>query len=75
MKAQVLGLRVAGTVFGLACLAHLLRLFAGMSVVIGTWTLPAFTSIGGAVITGALALWLWKLSIPLREMPNPEGKV
>ena len=75
MKAQVLGLRIAGAVFLLIALAHLVRLFAGVSVVIGGWTLPLFTSLGGAAITGVLGLWLWKLSLPLRDMPNPEGNV
>jgi len=75
MKAQVLGLRVAGAIFLLVSLAHLVRLFAGVSVVIGGWTLPLVTSLGGAVITSVLGLWLWKLSLPLREMPNPAGNV
>lgn len=74
MKAQVLGLRIAGTIFLLIALAHLVRLFAGVGVVLGGWPLPLFTSLGGAVITGVLGLWLWKLSLPLREMPNPEGQ-
>lgn len=75
MKAQVLGLRIAGTIFQLIALAHLVRLFAEVGVVIGGWTLPLITSLGGAVVTGVLGLWLWKLSLPPREMPKPEGKV
>ena len=74
MKAQVLGLRIAGTVFLLIALAHLVRLFAGVSVVIGGWTLPLVASLGSAAITGVLGLWLWKLSLPLRKMPMPEEK-
>ena len=74
IKAQVFWLRIAGTIFLLIALAHLVRLFAGVGVVLGGWTLPLFTSLGGAVITGVLGLWLWELSLPPREMPKPEGK-
>lgn len=70
MKAQVLGLRVAGTIFSLVGLAHLLRWFTGTSVLIGGWTLPLITSLSGAVITGALGLWLRKLSLRSHEPPH-----
>lgn len=72
MKAQVFGLRVAGTIFSLVAIVHLLRLLTNTSVVIGGWTLPVVTSLGGALFTGALAFWFWWLSRPIRATP-PRG--
>lgn len=74
MKTQVLGLRVAGTVFGLVGFVHLLRFLTDTSVIIGGWTLPVITSLGGAVITGILGVWLWRLSLPCHGNPSAEGK-
>lgn len=62
MKAQILGLRVAGTIFLLVSILHLLRLITRASVVIGDLQIPVFTSVGGVLITGALGVWLWRLS-------------
>ena len=62
MKAQILGLRVAGTIFGLMCLMQLLRLVTAVDVRVGEHHIPLWPSAVGVVIAGGLSLWLWKLS-------------
>ena len=62
MNSQILGLRVAGTVFGLACLAQLLRLVTRTEVLVAGHQMPLWPSALAVVITGGLSLWLWKLS-------------
>lgn len=62
MKSRTLGLRVAGTMFGLLCLAQLLRLATEFEVVLAGHKLPLWPSAVAVVIAGALSLWLWKLS-------------
>jgi hypothetical protein len=62
MKSQVLGLRVAGTIFAVLSLGHVLRLLTCASLVIAGQQIPLWISGGGVLITGALGLWMWKLS-------------
>jgi hypothetical protein len=57
-----LGLRVATAIFGLVALVHLLRLFLGFQVVIGSWSVPLWVSGVAAIAAGALAVWLFRLS-------------
>lgn len=64
MKSQILGLRVAGTIFGLMCLAQLLRLATQVQVLVGGHQIPLWPSAVGFVIAGGLSVWLWKLSKP-----------
>ena len=62
MKSQILGLRVAGTIFGLVCVAQLLRLATRADVIVAGNRLPLWVSALAVVIAGGLSLWLWKLS-------------
>jgi hypothetical protein len=62
MNPRTLGLRVAGTVFGIVALVHLARLLAHVEVVIAGWPMPLWMNVLGAVVTGALCIWLWRLS-------------
>ena len=62
MNSRILGLRVAGTIFALVCLAQLLRLVMQVEVVAGGHRIPFWPSAAVLVITGSLSLWLWKLS-------------
>ena len=64
MNSQILGLRVAGTIFGLMCLAQLLRLATQVEVLVGGHQIPLWPSAVGLVIAGGLSVWLWKLSKP-----------
>ena len=62
MNSRILGLRVAGTIFALVCLAQLLRLVMQVEVIAGGHRVPFWPSAVVLVITGSLSLWLWKLS-------------
>ncbi len=64
MNSQILGLRVAGTLYGLMCLAQLLRLATQVEVRIADYQVPLWLSAVGLVIAGGLSVWLWKLSKP-----------
>jgi len=62
MNSQILGLRVAGTIFGLGCLGQMLRLVARVEVLVAGHQVPLWPSAIAAVIAGGLSVWLWKLS-------------
>jgi hypothetical protein len=62
MKSQVLGLRVAGTVFGFMSLAQLARLILRAELQVAGYHLPLWPSALAFVVLGGLSLWLWKLS-------------
>jgi hypothetical protein len=62
MKSQILGLRVAGAIFGLMCLIQLSRLVTRAEVFIAGYRMPLWPSALAVVIAGGLSLWLWKLS-------------
>jgi len=52
---------VAGTVFGLVCIMHVLRLLLGWPMVIGTFVVPTWVSVAGAVVAGYLSLQGFRL--------------
>ena len=62
MSQQTLGLRVAGTVFGIVAAGHLLRLATRVEVVIAGWEVPLGINALGVLIAGGLCIWLWRLS-------------
>ncbi len=62
MKSQVLGLRIAGAIFGLITLGHLARLLIRPEVLVAGHVLPLWPSVLVVVILGGLSLWLCKLS-------------
>jgi len=62
MKSRILGLRVAGTIFAVVCIGHVLRLLTRIDVVFGGRHLPLWMNAVGAIVTGALSVWMWKLS-------------
>jgi hypothetical protein len=62
MNLQTLGLRVAGTVFGVVSAVHLLRLVTRADVVIAGWPMPLWMNVAGCVITAGLCAWLWRLA-------------
>ena len=64
MKSQTLGLRVAGTIFALICLGHLLRVVTRADLLIAGHQEPLWMSMVGGLIAGALSLWMWRLSAP-----------
>jgi len=62
MKSRNLGLRVAGTIFAVVCVGHVLRLLTQIEVVVAGWHLPLWMNVVGALVTGTLSAWMWKLS-------------
>ena len=62
MHSQILGLRVASLIFGLMCLAQLLRLAINPEVLFAGHQVPLWPSGLAVVILGGMSLWMWKLS-------------
>jgi hypothetical protein len=62
MHSQILGLRVAGLIFGLMCLGQLLRLVINPEVLVAGHQVPLWPSGLALVILGGMSLWMWKLS-------------
>lgn len=67
MNSTIMGLRVAGTVFGIVCVGQLLRVLTRVEVVVAGHVLPVWLSAVACVVTGGLSLWMWKL--PARGRP------
>jgi hypothetical protein len=55
-------LRIAGAIFGVVAILHVLRLFLGWSVVIGGYTFPVWPSWIGPFVAGFLAYEGFRLS-------------
>ena len=58
MNSKILGLRVSGSIFGIAGVLHLLRIITGASVIISGWLLPMWVNIIGSNGTLVLCVWL-----------------
>ena len=67
MNAQVIGLRVAGTIFGLMGLAQLARLIIRPEILVAGYQVPLWPSVIALVIAGGMSCWLWKLSVDHHE--------
>jgi hypothetical protein len=67
MNSNIVGLRIASTVFGLVCLAQLTRLIMHIEVVIAGYPAPFWLSGVALVVTGTLSIWLWKMSNGIRR--------
>jgi hypothetical protein len=46
---------IAGAVFGIVALAHLLRIFLALSVTIGDWAVPIWASWLAVIVAGGLS--------------------
>jgi hypothetical protein len=62
VKNQRFGLRVAGLLFALFSIAHLLRLFLHLDVQIAGRAIAMWPSWVAALVAGALSIWLFSLS-------------
>ena len=62
MNTPSLGLRIAGTIFGIVAAGHAARLATRVPIVVGNWEVPFWLNWVGLVVAGGLCLWLWRLS-------------
>ena len=62
MNSPILGLRVAGTIFGIGCLGQCVRLFTSVEILVAGHPIPLWPSAVAAAVAGGLSLWLWMLS-------------
>lgn len=62
MRSQIVGLRIAAIIFELVFLAHLFRVLTRVDVLVAGHEVPVWANVVGAVISGALGWWMWKLS-------------
>ena len=62
MRSPIVGLRVASILFGLVCLAHVVRLWERWEVRIGPFWFGHITSLVAVVVSALLSVWLWSLS-------------
>lgn len=67
MKSRILGLRVAGTLFGFMSLAQLARLVLRLEVIVAGYAMPLWPSLAAFIFMGGLSFWMWRLS------QNPPG--
>lgn len=56
-------LTVAGFVFALVGILHIIRYGKALSIVIGSFTIPMDWSLYGAAVSGILALWMFFAAI------------
>ena len=62
MNSKNLLLRLAGTIFGVVAVFHLLRVITGASIVIAGWDLPIWVNVIGFVGTAILCGVMWRVS-------------
>ena len=64
MNSPTLGLRVASVLFGVMCLAQLLRVAMRPEILVAGHLMPLWPSVLAAIILGTLCLWLWSIGRP-----------
>jgi hypothetical protein len=62
MKSKNMALRVAGCIFGIVAILHLIRIITGAMVIIASHSLPIWANVMGFLVTGFLSGWLLWLS-------------
>lgn len=62
MNSQIVGLRVAGTIFGLMGLGQLARLLIRPEILVAGYQMPLWPSAVAVVILGGMSIWMWKLA-------------
>jgi hypothetical protein len=72
MNPRTVGLRVSSVVFGLVCLLHIARLFAGTVISVGGYRLGSLSSWVCIIGSGGLSIWLSRLAGPWSN-ENGEG--
>jgi hypothetical protein len=54
--------QISGTVFGIVALAHVIRVLQQWPAQVAGWTVPMWVSVVAALLTGALAIWAFRLA-------------
>jgi hypothetical protein len=62
MVSKNFGLRVAGSIFGIVAILHLLRLLLNVSIIISGWLLPTWINGVGFIGAALFCILLWKLA-------------
>jgi hypothetical protein len=62
MNSPALGLRVSSVIFGLAGLAHLIRIILSLGVQVGGYIIGRRWSVVAVIVCAALCVWLWMLA-------------
>jgi hypothetical protein len=62
MSSPTTGLRVAGVVFGIFAIGHIIRLVGHIQVTVGATQIPIWVSWVAVVVAGCLSIWFWRLS-------------
>jgi hypothetical protein len=62
MKSKNIALRVAGAIFGIVAVLHLLRIITGATFIIASCSLPIWVNVIGFIVAGFLCGWLLWLS-------------
>lgn len=62
MNSQIIGLRVAGSLFGLMAIAQLTRTVIRLEVLVAGHPMPFWPSALAFIILGGLSLWMWRLA-------------
>lgn len=63
MATTTLALRIAGTIFGIVGLLHLIRILTEATVMIEGFTLPVWVNWLGLFGAGFLCVWMWGLTL------------
>jgi hypothetical protein len=63
-NSRTRGLRVSSVIFGIISIVHLVRLFTGPEVYIGSYRLGVMPSLIAVIVTGCLGIWLSRLAGP-----------
>jgi hypothetical protein len=64
-SSRMLGLRVAGTLFGLFSLAQLARLIIRPDILVASHALPLWPSALAFIVLAGLSVWMWRLARPV----------
>jgi hypothetical protein len=54
-----IALIIAGAIFIIVAILHLIRLILKLHVTIGQWEVPMFISIVGLILGGVLGMWMF----------------
>ncbi|MDP4291557.1 MAG: hypothetical protein Q8908_10800, partial [Bacteroidota bacterium] len=59
--------RIAGTIFGLVGILHLLRVITNIRIVIGECSIPVWFNLLGLFGASFLCICLWRMSFKVKE--------